>query len=102
MPKLKLTKTVAAAARPETIPYGTPRHDHTWARFSWWPTAVPLKIGMVLTAHKTVTMFMRYIHTENNRVRAAADADSRGGTSSISPPSAAKRAIRSTPRTSTA
>ena len=29
---------------------------------------------MVLTAHKTVTMFMRYVHTEDDPVRAAADA----------------------------
>jgi hypothetical protein len=28
---------------------------------------------MVLTSHKTVTMFMRYVHTEDDRVRAAAD-----------------------------
>jgi hypothetical protein len=101
MPKLKLTKTIAAA-RPEAIPYELRDTIIPWARFPWWPTAVPLKIGMVLSSHKTVTMLMRYIHTEDNRVRAAADANSRGGTSSISPPSAAKRAIRSTPRTSTA
>jgi integrase len=39
-------------------------------------SGIPLKIGMVLTAHKTVTMFMRYVHTEDNHnpVRAAADA----------------------------
>jgi integrase len=37
-------------------------------------SGIPLKIGMVLTAHKTVTMFMRYVHTEDNPVRAAADA----------------------------
>ena len=35
---------------------------------------LPLNIGMVLTDHKTVTMFMRYVHTEDNPVRAAADA----------------------------
>jgi hypothetical protein len=29
---------------------------------------------MALTAHKTVTMFMRYVHTEDDPVRAAADA----------------------------
>ena len=28
---------------------------------------------MVLTAHKTVTMFMRYIHTEDDPVREAAE-----------------------------
>ena len=37
-------------------------------------SGIPVKIGMVLTAHKTVTMFMRYVHTEDNPVRAAADA----------------------------
>src|SRR5258708_31997094 len=37
-------------------------------------SGIPLKIGMVLTAHKTVTMFIRYVHTEDNPVRAAADA----------------------------
>lgn len=35
---------------------------------------VPVKVGMALTAHKTVTMFMRYVHTEDDPVRAAADA----------------------------
>jgi hypothetical protein len=29
---------------------------------------------MALTAHKTVTMLMRYVHTEDDPVRAAADA----------------------------
>jgi hypothetical protein len=28
---------------------------------------------MQLTAHKTVTQFMRYVHTEDNPVRAAAE-----------------------------
>ena len=28
---------------------------------------------MALTAHKTVTMFMRYVHTEDDPVRAAAE-----------------------------
>jgi len=28
---------------------------------------------MALTAHKTVTMFMRYVHTEDNPVREAAE-----------------------------
>ena len=30
-------------------------------------------VGMALTAHKTVTMFMRYVHTETDPVRAAAE-----------------------------
>ena len=34
---------------------------------------VPVKVGMQLTAHKTVTQFMRYVHTEDDRVRAAAE-----------------------------
>jgi integrase len=37
-------------------------------------SGVPVKVGMALTAHKTVTMFMRYVHTEDDPVRAAADA----------------------------
>lgn len=37
-------------------------------------SGVPVKIGMTLTAHKTVTMFMRYVHTEDDPVRAAAEA----------------------------
>ncbi len=37
-------------------------------------SGVPVKIGMALTAHKTVTMFMRYVHTEDDPVRAAAEA----------------------------
>lgn len=36
-------------------------------------SGVPIKVGMVLTAHKTVQMFMRYVHTEDNPVRAAAN-----------------------------
>lgn len=34
---------------------------------------VPVKVGMALTAHKTVTMFMRYVHTEDNPIRQAAE-----------------------------
>jgi len=37
-------------------------------------SGIPVKVGMVLTAHKTVTMFMRYVHTEDDPVKAAADA----------------------------
>lgn len=36
-------------------------------------SGVPVKVGMALTAHKTVAMFMRYIHTEDDPVRNAAD-----------------------------
>jgi len=34
---------------------------------------VPVKVGMQLTGHKTVTQFMRYVHTEDDSVRAAAE-----------------------------
>jgi integrase len=34
---------------------------------------VPVKVGMQLTGHKTVTQFMRYVHTEDDPVRAAAE-----------------------------
>jgi integrase len=37
-------------------------------------SGVPVKVGMALTAHKTVTMFMRYVHVEDDPVREAADA----------------------------
>src|SRR6266567_7566166 len=37
-------------------------------------SGIPVKVAMALTAHKTVTMFMRYVHTEDDPVRAAADA----------------------------
>jgi integrase len=40
-------------------------------------SGVPVKVGMALTAHKTVTMFMRYVHTEDDPVRAAAEAVTR-------------------------
>jgi integrase len=36
-------------------------------------SGVPVKVGMRLTAHKTVTQFMRYVHTEDDHVRAAAE-----------------------------
>lgn len=35
-------------------------------------SGIPVKVGMVLTAHKTVSMFMSYVHTEDDPVRAAA------------------------------
>ena len=37
-------------------------------------SGVPVKVGMALTAHKTVVMFMRYVHTEDDPIRAAAEA----------------------------
>ena len=36
-------------------------------------SGVPVKVGMALTAHKTVTMFMRYVHAEDDPIRAAAE-----------------------------
>jgi Phage integrase family len=36
-------------------------------------SGVSIKAGMAVTAHKTVTMFMRYVHPEDDRVRAAAE-----------------------------
>ncbi|MEO5492889.1 MAG: site-specific integrase [Sphingomonas sp.] len=40
-------------------------------------SGIPLKVGMTLTAHKTVTMFMRYVHVEDDQVRQAAEVVSR-------------------------
>jgi integrase len=34
---------------------------------------VPVKVGMQLTAHKTVTQFMRYVYTDDDAVRDAAN-----------------------------
>ena len=34
-------------------------------------SGIPVKVGMALTAHKTVAMFMRYVHTEDAPVREA-------------------------------
>ena len=36
-------------------------------------SGIPVKVGMMLTAHKTVAMFMRYVHTEDAPVREAAE-----------------------------
>ena len=36
-------------------------------------SGVPLKVGMQLTAHKTVSQFMRYVHPEDELVHAAAE-----------------------------
>ena len=36
-------------------------------------SGVPVKVAMQLTAHKTVTQFMRYVHIEDDPVRAAAE-----------------------------
>lgn len=36
-------------------------------------SGIPIKVGMALTAHKTVTMFMTYVHTEDDPIRDAAE-----------------------------
>lgn len=36
-------------------------------------SGIPVKVGMALTAHKTVVMFMHYVHTEDDPVREAAE-----------------------------
>ena len=36
-------------------------------------SGIPVKVGMALTAHKTVVMFMPYVHTEDKPVRDAAE-----------------------------
>ena len=36
-------------------------------------SGIPVKVGMALTAHKTVAMFMRYVHTEDDPVRQATE-----------------------------
>ena len=36
-------------------------------------SGIPVKVGMALTAHKTVVMFMRSVHTEDKPVREAAE-----------------------------
>lgn len=36
-------------------------------------SGIPVKVGMALTAHKTIVMFMRYVHTEDDPVREAAE-----------------------------
>jgi len=40
-------------------------------------SGVPLRVGMALTAHKTITTFMRYVHIEDDQVRQAAEKVSR-------------------------
>jgi integrase len=36
-------------------------------------SGVPTKVGMKLTGHKTVAMFMHYVHTEDKPVRDVAE-----------------------------
>jgi len=36
-------------------------------------SGVPVKVGMALTAHKRVAMFMHYVHIEDNPVHETAE-----------------------------
>lgn len=36
-------------------------------------SVIPVKVGMALTMHKTVAMFIRYFHIEDDPVRKAAE-----------------------------
>lgn len=36
-------------------------------------SGIPVKVGMELTQHKTASQFMRYVHTEDDPVRQAAE-----------------------------
>lgn len=36
-------------------------------------SGIPVNVGMMPTAHKSVAMFMRYVHTEDAPVRQAAE-----------------------------
>jgi integrase len=66
-------------------------------------SGIPVKVGMALTAHKTVTMFMRYVHTEDDPVRAAAEAVAQrrqtliGGATTASVPASVPEPIIASP-----
>ena len=62
-------RTLARAGIPHVGTHGI-RHRATTEIAN---SGVPVKVGMQLTAHKTVTQFMRYVHTEDDPVRAAAE-----------------------------
>lgn len=62
-------RTLKAAGVPHVGTHGIRHRSATDIANS----GIPVKVGMVLTAHKTVTMFMRYIHTEDDPVRQAAE-----------------------------
>jgi integrase len=36
-------------------------------------SGIPVKVGMALKAHKTVSVFMRYVHVEDDPIRAAGE-----------------------------
>ena len=63
------SRTLKAAGVPHVGTHGIRHRSVTDIANS----GIPVKVGMVLTAHKTVTMFMRYIHTEDDPVRQAAE-----------------------------
>src|SRR5690554_2646595 len=63
------SRTLKAAGVPHVGTHGIRHRSATDIANS----GIPVKVGMVLTAHKTVTMFMRYIHTEDDPVREAAE-----------------------------
>ncbi len=63
------SRTLNAAGVPHVGTHGIRHRSATDIANS----GIPVKVGMVLTAHKTVTMFMRYIHTEDDPVRQAAE-----------------------------
>jgi hypothetical protein len=69
-------------------------------------SGVSVKIGMALTAHKTAAMFMRYVHAEDDPVRAAAEKvanlrrETIGGIT-VTPPQAASQATAAAGRTRT-
>ena len=66
-------------------------------------SGIPVKVGMALTAHKTVTMFMKYVHTEDDPVRAAAEAVNQrrqallGGHSASPPPTPTRAPVVEVP-----
>ncbi|TRC75792.1 DUF4102 domain-containing protein [Mesorhizobium sp. WSM4310] len=66
-------------------------------------SGVPVKVGMALTAHKTVTMFMRYVHTEDDPIRAAAETVAQrrqiliGGSPAVTAPAPIQEPIVSPP-----
>lgn len=63
------TRALKAAGVPHVGTHGIRHRSATDIANS----GIPVKVGMVLTAHKTVAMFMRYVHTEDGPVRQAAE-----------------------------
>jgi len=63
------TRVLKAAGVPHVGTHGI-RHRVTTGIAN---SGVPTKVGMKLTGHKTVVMFMHYVHTEDKPVRDAAE-----------------------------